>query len=252
MRYRSLLIFAITLELRKVHIRLGLIRSATKASHGNLFCLILSEVQDLHPLIMRSVIPTVKSIWNGNLSKHLLTLQKDTVQYDTSVWDDSIAGPLSVAWPNYVDPVATSFIDGLPSIGLSPNDLNFNSGYLNGTAWTTFTITGDSQHRDSSESSYLQDSLRMTDIVIYSESMAKQILFDQNKTATGVTVAQGPLEFTISASKEVILSAGVMQSPQILIVSGIGPSEVLSKYNIPIISGLKGVGQNLQVAIADV
>ena len=77
--------------------------------------------------------------------------------------------------------------------------------------------------------------------------MAKRILFDHNKTATGVTVEQGSIQFTLSASKEIILSAGVMQSPQLLMVSGIGPSDTLSKYNIPLVSDLKGVGQNLQV-----
>ena len=177
-----------------------------------------------------------------------LTLATGSVMYDDTVWDNSLAGPLSVAWPNYVEPVASSFVEGLPNIGIFPNDLNFNSGFLNGSAWTTFTITGDTQHRDSSQSSYLNDSLHNTDIVVYTQSMAKRILFDQNRTATGVEVSQGPTRFTLSASKEVILSAGVMQSPQLLMVSGIGPADILASHNIPVISDLQGVGQNLQVS----
>lgn len=75
--------------------------------------------------------------------------------------------------------------------------------------------------------------------------MAKKILFDSNKRATGVQVAAaGLLPFVLSASKEVIISAGAFQSPQLLMVSGIGPADQLQPLGIPIVHENTNVGQN--------
>ena len=64
-------------------------------------------------------------------------------------------------------------------------------------------------------------------------------------TATGVVVQSGSRSYNLMANKEVIVSAGVFQSPQLLMVSGVGPSDILSSLNIPIVSNLPGVGQNM-------
>ena len=53
--------------------------------------------------------------------------------------------------------------------------------------------------------------------------------------------------YTLSARKEVVVSAGAFQSPQLLMVSGIGPLETLTKYGIPIVADRPGVGQNMWV-----
>ena len=80
--------------------------------------------------------------------------------------------------------------------------------------------------------------------------MAFKILFS-GTTTTGVEVTTAgtygnpSLNFTLSGSKEVILSVGAFQSPQFLMVSGIGPSETLQRHHVPIIKHFSGVGQNM-------
>jgi choline dehydrogenase len=74
--------------------------------------------------------------------------------------------------------------------------------------------------------------------------MALNLLFN-GTTAVGVTVVAGGFEYNIMANKEVIISAGPFQSPQLLMVSGIGPKETLGQFNIPVVKDLPGVGQNM-------
>jgi choline dehydrogenase len=74
---------------------------------------------------------------------------------------------------------------------------------------------------------------------------AMQVLFDENKRATGVKVQSAGRNYTLSAKHEVILSSGVFHSPQLLMVSGVGPRETLKQHNIPLIADRPGVGQNM-------
>jgi choline dehydrogenase len=75
-------------------------------------------------------------------------------------------------------------------------------------------------------------------------------MFDSDKKATGVEVDTGGLKYVLHAKTEVIVSAGSFQSPQLLMVSGVGPAESLRKHGIDVISDLLGVGQNMEVSIA--
>ena len=76
-------------------------------------------------------------------------------------------------------------------------------------------------------------------------TQAIQILFDDKKCATGVKVQSAGRNYTLSAKHEVIVSSGVFHSPQLLMVSGIGPKETLKQHNIPLIADRPGVGQNM-------
>jgi choline dehydrogenase-like flavoprotein len=71
------------------------------------------------------------------------------------------------------------------------------------------------------------------------------ILFE-GKRAVGVSYMQGGKQHIMRANKEVILCAGAFHSPQLLMVSGVGPAQELKKFDIPVIHDLPGVGQNLQ------
>ena len=61
-----------------------------------------------------------------------------------------------------------------------------------------------------------------------------------------MVVESNLIPYTIKATKEVILSAGAFQSPQLLMVSGVGPAQQLQQFNIPIVVDSPGVGQNMQ------
>lgn len=162
-------------------------------------------------------------------------------------------GPLHVSFSNAVDPFGTwarlAFIQaGMPQIdGLS-------SGNLLGSAYAALTINPDNGERSSSESSFLQSAIeaQLPGLTIYKNTLASQILFSSNGTSTtGVaaltagTFGTGSVNFTLTANKEVIVSAGAFQSPQLLMVSGIGDCSELSSFNIQCRKNLTGVGKNL-------
>lgn len=70
-------------------------------------------------------------------------------------------------------------------------------------------------------------------------------VFFEDLRATGIRVQSAGRNYTLHARNEVILSAGAFHSPQLLMVSGIGPREVLQQHNIPVLANHPGVGQNM-------
>lgn len=170
-----------------------------------------------------------------------------SVAYDPDAFNNSIRQiqPLSVTWSNYASPLASWVQKGLAQVGILPSEQNFQSGNLSGSAWTPSTITADKQHRSSSQTSFLSYAMDDTSLLVYPQTLTRRILFNDNKEATGVLVQSGDKNYTLTANKEVILSSGAFQSPQLLMVSGIGPEETLERYDIPLLSALPGVGQNM-------
>lgn len=82
-------------------------------------------------------------------------------------------------------------------------------------------------------------------LAIHTQTFAKRIVFD-GKAARSVEVETAALPYRINARREVILSCGALQTPQLLMVSGIGEKRLLSEHNIPLVHALPGVGRNLQ------
>lgn len=99
--------------------------------------------------------------------------------------------------------------------------------------------------RESSATSYLSAVLGNGKLKIYAHTTAKKITFS-GTTANGVQVKTLGLNYRLTAKKEVIVSAGAFQSPQILMASGIGPQGTLQANGISVVKNLPGVGQNLQ------
>ena len=134
--------------------------------------------------------------------------------------------------------------NSLASLGFEPIN-GFLTGELIG--WSEFTSSIDpaAETRSSSETSFLQEAIANTPLQIYQQTLVDRILFDENKTAMGVQLSTAGVSYQLNASKEVILSAGAFRSPHMLMLSGIGPSATLSSANIPVISALEGVGQNM-------
>jgi choline dehydrogenase len=115
---------------------------------------------------------------------------------------------------------------GLREIGI-PDIEDFSSGSLIGSQYCPLTVRPDDQPRFSSEASFLQAAFERSglypNLAVYIHTMGEKIMFDSNNTATGVVVKSNGVSYLLSATREVILSAGAFQSPQLLIVSGIGP-----------------------------
>ena len=152
-------------------------------------------------------------------------------------------GPLEVSYGGYNDPFATWAQLGLENVGQNAI-AGFQSGELMGSAYFPSTIDPVKATRSSSESSYLQSVLNTTTLRVYNNTLAQKIIF-RGRTATAVEVSSEGLNYVLSARKEIIVSAGTFQSPQLLMVSGIGPRKTLQGLGIPVLKDLAGVGQNL-------
>ena len=171
-----------------------------------------------------------------------------TNEQDGSVFSKN-GGPLEVSFGGYNDPLGTWTLPALQRLGQKAIK-GFQSGVLIGSGYVAMTINPTKMTRSSSESSFLQSSMRKTTLTVYNNTLAQKLLF-RDKTIEGVAVssedASGPggKAYVLSARKEVIVSAGAFQSPQLLMVSGIGPRKLLESLGIPVLKNLPGVGQNL-------
>ncbi|MCJ1390735.1 hypothetical protein MMC18_003596 [Xylographa bjoerkii] len=167
-----------------------------------------------------------------------------SISYDPTAFSRN-GRPLQVSYSNYYHLLSNGFRDAFTALRFKLL-AGANSGNLLGFTELTCTIDPKTATRSSSESSFLQEAIRTSDLQVYQQTLAQQILFDGNQTASGVSVVTAGLKYTLSARKEVICSAGAFRSPQLLMVSGIGPAATLESLGIPVISNLQGVGQNMQ------
>ena len=173
-----------------------------------------------------------------------------SVAYDPAPFSSS-GGPLHVSFWNYFIPASGIIRQGLLNLGFKETD-QIQSGSLLGFAQFPATMTPDGQVRDSAQTSFLNEAIAVdgnaNNLQLYPNTLAKQIMFDSNKTAMGVRVNTGGWEYLLSAHREVILAAGVFHTPQLLMVSGVGPAATLQANNIPLVSALEGIGQNMEVS----
>ncbi|GAW17173.1 hypothetical protein ANO14919_066250 [Xylariales sp. No.14919] len=169
-----------------------------------------------------------------------------TPEYDPSKLGTQ--GPVSVLYPKYAQPFGSWAAKGFDAIGLKPQR-GFESGNLAGAyAYPLANIRNQENTRESSETAFLRPHLakKNPNLTTFISTLAKKVLFDDQKRATGVLVNTQGLEYTIRARKEVIVSAGAFQSPQLLMVSGIGPKETLEQQGIEVLHDSPGVGQNMK------
>jgi len=162
--------------------------------------------------------------------------------YNKEAFDEH-GGPLHVSYANYAMPFSSWMKRGMKAIGIKERQ-DFNTGSLMGAQYCSSTIDPSTELRSSSDASFL--ALMPSTLTIYSQTRAKKIVFDDKKKATGVEVT-GVFgnTMTISATREIIISAGAFQSPELLLVSGVGSSEALRERGIEVISDRPGVGQNM-------
>ncbi|KAK9422450.1 putative gmc oxidoreductase protein [Seiridium unicorne] len=173
-----------------------------------------------------------------------LRFANSTPNYDRAVVGNG-KGPVSLTWSHYAQAFGTWAVEGLKQIDL-PVIQGMLSGKLIGQSYVNFNLNAEKMTRESSETSFLQSTLGNPQYFLHPQTMAKRITFDGRKKATGVIVETEGLEYVLSARKEIVLTAGVIGSPQLLMVSGVGPGDTLQSLDIPVVAARPGVGQNMQ------
>ncbi len=151
-------------------------------------------------------------------------------------------GPLNVADVADKNIVIKSMLDAAKEQGYPLND-DFNDGDQNGFGW--YQLTQKDAKRFSTALAYLHPAVAKGNVVVQGESVVQRLVIENNK-CTGVVFTAGGKEHTISTKGEIILSGGAIGSPQILMLSGVGPKAELEALGIPVVKDLPGVGQNLQ------
>ena len=150
-------------------------------------------------------------------------------------------GMLAVNYPVYVHPIARAFIDASVRAGLpASNDLN-------GAVSEGVSLMPNSVHkgvRQSSVEAYLRSARTRANLAVETSALAHRVLMEGRK-ATGVEYERDGAIQKALARHEVILAAGAIASPQILLLSGIGPGKHLQEHGIAVVADVPGVGENL-------
>jgi len=165
-----------------------------------------------------------------------------TPLYDPA--DTFTGGSLAVTYPSFATSWGTWIAKGMEAVGIHKTDA-FINGNLNGSSWTLDTISHHNGFRASSESAFLRPYLSRPNLALFDWSLAERIIFNDCQVAIGVEVTTAQTTYNLSATSEVIISAGAFQSPQLLMVSGVGPAALLQQHNITILADRLGVGQGM-------
>ena len=151
-------------------------------------------------------------------------------------------GPLHVSDVTPYYSVSTQFLSACGEYGL-PESPDFSGEQLEGYGPYQFTMKNGK--RCSTYHAYLKPALHRSKLKVLTGCLTERIVF-YNKTATGIRYQHSGRSCIAKANKEVILSAGAFNSPQILLRSGIGPAGELKHAGINVVHDLPGVGKNLQ------
>ncbi len=152
-----------------------------------------------------------------------------------------VDGPLHVQDLSLPSPVNQLFLNACEQQGV-PHNGDINAGQQVGARLSQ--VTQHQGERCSAAKAYITPHLNRKNLTVLSKVHVNKVLFC-DKTATGVSVSINNKAVVLHAKKEVVLSAGAINSPQILMLSGVGPKEQLKQHNIEIVNELSGVGENL-------
>jgi choline dehydrogenase-like flavoprotein len=150
-------------------------------------------------------------------------------------------GPLNVADLRSPHPFAALFIEAAQQAGLPRND-DFAGETQEGVGW--YQVTQKNGERWSVARAYLDPARGRSNLKIETSAFVTRILFD-GRRAVGVRFEQGGQAREVRARREVLLAAGALQTPQLLMTSGIGPGAHLREFGIATLADLP-VGDNLQ------
>ena len=151
------------------------------------------------------------------------------------------AGPLAVSDVEH-HPIADAFIDAAMALGFARND-DFNGAQQDGVGYhQTTTRNG---KRCSTAVGYLNPARGRANLRVETDALSEKLVFE-GKRAVAVQYRQNGALKTARARREIILCGGAINSPQLLMLSGIGPAAQLAQHGIAAVHDLPGVGQNMQ------
>jgi len=153
-----------------------------------------------------------------------------------------ISGPLAVQDLAHHNPLSEVLIEAAEAAG-HPRCDDFNAGEQHGFGF--YQVTQKRNRRCSSATGYLRTARGRANLVIRTGALSERIRFDGSR-AVGVEYRRRGKLHTVFATQEVLLCGGAINSPQLLLLSGIGPGQQLLRHGITRVAELDGVGGNLQ------
>lgn len=155
----------------------------------------------------------------------------------------STGGPLSISSRGEPNEFSERLVDAAVEAGLERN-LDFNGERQGGVGYYHWTVKDGERH--SAAAAYILPVLDRPNLTVETGAHATRLTFDGDR-ATGVVYERDGKQRTVEAdnSGEIVLSAGAIQSPQLLMLSGIGPADHLEEHGIDVRLNLPGVGRNL-------
>ena len=151
-------------------------------------------------------------------------------------------GPLNVSRGKSKNPLYQAFIDAGVQAGYPFTD-DMNGYQQEGFGWMDMTVH--KGKRWNTANAYLRPALHRKNLKAETKAMITRILFENNQ-AVGVEYHQDNMIRRVRATKEVILCGGAINSPQLLMLSGVGNADDLRKLGIPVVANVPGVGENFQ------
>ena len=151
------------------------------------------------------------------------------------------AGPLNVMDLRSPNRYLQAYIDAGREAGYPIND-DFNGAEQEGIG--RYQVTHRDGERFSAAKAYLTPNLGRGNLTVFTEAHTTRVLFE-GRRATGVEFRRAGRLERIAANHEVLMAAGALQTPQLLMLSGVGPAAELGKHGIPVLHDLPGVGRNL-------
>lgn len=153
-----------------------------------------------------------------------------------------VGGPLAVEDLRFRNPLSAVFVDAAAECGLARND-DFNGSAQEGAGF--YQVTQRAGRRCSAAVAYLNPARSRRNLSIMTRSHATRILFEGSR-AVGVEYRWGERIVQARALREVLITAGAIGSPQLLMLSGVGAADRLAALQIPIVADIPQVGENLQ------
>ncbi|HTJ58185.1 MAG TPA: GMC family oxidoreductase N-terminal domain-containing protein [Devosiaceae bacterium] len=150
-------------------------------------------------------------------------------------------GPLNIAPPRIVNPLTNTYLEAARLAGY-PLNPDFNGERQDGVGFYTFTQRNG--ERLTAERAYLDPVRHRPNLTVIPERQVTRVLMEGTR-AVGIEWQNGEEKGEIRGG-EIILSAGAFVSPHLLMLSGIGDAQELSRFGIPVVADLPGVGKNLQ------